>query len=323
MSAKPQLPSWQCRGSAGARVACAVARSDRRRHCAAVGAWSTFVVLAGLTPIAPTHEVVVTLLAGQRASRCCFSLGSSAREVWRRCAGTAPRPRRGAPACAHRRPVLRDRRGAGRSGGRRGEHDARSRPRSPVFAADLVADRELRPLSPMPMCASIDQTGPRRQHRDWQSSSRAQSRCSIRTASSSSSSSSVQASIRGLPAVVMLDKDLKVDRSGRRAHGTQYAGQAPRQLRLPSIDDTEPQIEMVPDGNYVAAVIKLHDLRRIPTSTSRACSIRGWSRNCARRERRRSIRRSRGAPARHADRLRLDVHRDRADRAACRRSGSG
>ena len=48
---------------------------------ALLSALVTFVVLAGLTPIAPTHEVVVTLLAGN-GSRYCCSHCFIAREVW-------------------------------------------------------------------------------------------------------------------------------------------------------------------------------------------------------------------------------------------------
>ena len=50
---------------------------------------------------------------------------------------------------------------------------------------------------------------------------------------------------------------------------------------------------------------------------SRGCSIRAWWRNCGRRsEGVNRICRARSAPARHPDRLRADVHGDRADRAA-------
>jgi len=48
---------------------------------ALLSALVTFVVLAGLTPIAPTHEVVVTLLAGNAVTVLLLTL-FIAREVW-------------------------------------------------------------------------------------------------------------------------------------------------------------------------------------------------------------------------------------------------
>src|SRR5499427_11058659 len=48
---------------------------------ALLSALVTFVVLAGLTPIAPTHEVVVTLLAANAVTVLLLTL-FIAREVW-------------------------------------------------------------------------------------------------------------------------------------------------------------------------------------------------------------------------------------------------
>ena len=48
---------------------------------ALLSALVTFVVLAGLTPIAPTHEVVVTLLAANGVTVLLLTL-FIAREVW-------------------------------------------------------------------------------------------------------------------------------------------------------------------------------------------------------------------------------------------------
>src|SRR3974377_2340972 len=60
---------------------------------ALLSALVTFVVLAGLTPIAPTHEVVVTLLAGNAVTVLLLAL-FIARGVW----GVARARRRGRAA---------------------------------------------------------------------------------------------------------------------------------------------------------------------------------------------------------------------------------
>ena len=49
---------------------------------ALLSAFATFVVLADLTPVPPTHEVVVTLLAVNAVTVLLLIL-TSAREVWR------------------------------------------------------------------------------------------------------------------------------------------------------------------------------------------------------------------------------------------------
>jgi two-component system nitrogen regulation sensor histidine kinase NtrY len=66
-----------------------------------------------------------------------------------------------------------------------------------------------------------------------------------------------QASVRGLAAVIVLDKDLNVvARADVRVRET--FALPPREL-LPGISDKEPQIVLLPDTNYVAAVIKLQN----------------------------------------------------------------
>jgi two-component system nitrogen regulation sensor histidine kinase NtrY len=64
-----------------------------------------------------------------------------------------------------------------------------------------------------------------------------------------------QASIRGLPAVMLLDKDLNVvDRVDTQIN---QAFIKPSPEVLAGINDTEPQVAMFLDANYVAAIIKL------------------------------------------------------------------
>src|SRR5215831_18769101 len=65
----------------------------------------------------------------------------------------------------------------------------------------------------------------------------------------------VQASIRGLPAVMLLDKDLNiVDQVDAQIN---EAFVKPSREVLAAINDTEPQVAMFLDDNYVAAIIKL------------------------------------------------------------------
>ena len=64
-----------------------------------------------------------------------------------------------------------------------------------------------------------------------------------------------QASLRGLPAAVMIDKNLEVvERSNIR---TSLEFITPAKAALENISENEPQIALIPDANYVAAVIKL------------------------------------------------------------------
>lgn len=64
-----------------------------------------------------------------------------------------------------------------------------------------------------------------------------------------------QASLRGLPVAVMINKNLDIiERSNIR---TNLEVTAPTKAALEHITETEPQIALIPDANYVAAVIKL------------------------------------------------------------------
>ena len=66
-----------------------------------------------------------------------------------------------------------------------------------------------------------------------------------------------QASLRGLPAAVMIDKNLDVvERSNIR---TSLEFITPAKAALENITENEPQIALIPDANYVAAVIKLRN----------------------------------------------------------------
>ena len=64
-----------------------------------------------------------------------------------------------------------------------------------------------------------------------------------------------QAAVRGLAAVMIIDKDLKVVARADTKVSQTFA--LPPKQALPHIGDKEPQIVLLPDTNYVAAVIKL------------------------------------------------------------------
>ena len=68
----------------------------------------------------------------------------------------------------------------------------------------------------------------------------------------------VQASIRGLPAVMMIDKNLSiVDQADTQI--TEAAFVKPSPEVLAAVNDTEPQVAMFLDAGYVAAIIKLRN----------------------------------------------------------------
>ncbi|HKY87281.1 MAG TPA: PAS domain-containing sensor histidine kinase, partial [Pseudorhodoplanes sp.] len=66
-----------------------------------------------------------------------------------------------------------------------------------------------------------------------------------------------QAALRGLPVTVMIDKNLEViERSNIR---TNLEVNVPTKAALENITENEPQIALIPDANYVAAIIKLRN----------------------------------------------------------------
>ena len=66
-----------------------------------------------------------------------------------------------------------------------------------------------------------------------------------------------QASVRGLASAIVIDKDLNVVARADLKINQTFA--MPPRDALPRIGETEPQLVLLPDTNYVAAVIKLHD----------------------------------------------------------------
>jgi two-component system nitrogen regulation sensor histidine kinase NtrY len=221
---------------------------------ALLSALVTFVVLAGLTPIAPTHEVVVTLLAGNAVTVLLLTL-FIAREVW----GVVQARRRGrAAARLHVRivalfsviaalPAVLVAVVASVTLDRGLDRLFSQQTYSLIENATIVADAYVRELDQLIRADSIALAVELARAKPLFDESREQFHQFL----------SVQASIRGLPAVLLLDKDLKViDQIDARI--TQSLVK-PSPAVLAGIDDTEPRVEMVLDDNYVAAIIKLHD----------------------------------------------------------------
>src|SRR5436190_2639829 len=221
---------------------------------ALLSALVTFVVLAGLTPIAPTHEVVVTLLAGNAVAVLLLIL-FIAREVW----GVVQARRRGrAAARLHVRivalfsviaalPAVLVAIVASVTLDRGLDRLFSRQTYSLIENATIVADAYVRELDQLIRADTIALAVELARAKPLFDESREQFHQFL----------SVQASIRGLPAVFLLDKDLKViDQIDARI--TQSLVK-PSPTVLAGIDDTEPRVEMVLDDNYVAAIIKLHD----------------------------------------------------------------
>jgi two-component system nitrogen regulation sensor histidine kinase NtrY len=222
---------------------------------AVLSALVTFVVLAGLTPIAPTHEVVVTLLAVNIVT-VVLLLALIGRELWR---------------------VLQAR--------RRGRAASRLHIRivalfSVIAAvpamlvavfASVTLDRGLDRLFSQQNRTLIDNSltvsdAYVREHVQFARAENIAIAIELVRARPLFDQSreqfhqflTIQASIRGLPAVMMLDKDVGlVDQADTQI--TQAAFLKPSAEVLATVNDTEPQVAMFLDSGYVAAIIKLRN----------------------------------------------------------------
>ena len=212
----------------------------------------TFVVLAGLTPIAPTHEVVVTLLLANAVTVLLLVL-VIARELW----GVVQARRRGrAAARLHVRivalfsiiaavPVIAVAVAASVTLHRGLDRLFSQQTQSLIENSLIVADAYVREHVQFVRADSIAIAIELARAKPLFDQSREQFHQFL----------AVQASIRGLPAVMLLDKDVNVV--------DQVDGQINEAFVKPSaevlaaINDTEPQVAMFLDDNYVAAIIKL------------------------------------------------------------------
>jgi two-component system, NtrC family, nitrogen regulation sensor histidine kinase NtrY len=219
---------------------------------ALLSALLTFVVLAGLTPIAPTHEVVVTLLLANAVTVFLLVL-VIAREVW----GVVQARRRGrAAARLHVRivllfsiiaavPVIVVAVVASVTLHRGLDRLFSQQTQSLIENSLIVADAYVREHVQFVRADSIAIAIELARARPLFDQSREQFHQFL----------AVQASIRGLPAVMLLDKDVNVvDQVDAQIN---EAFVKPSAEVLAAINDTEPQVAMFLDDNYVAAIIKL------------------------------------------------------------------
>jgi two-component system nitrogen regulation sensor histidine kinase NtrY len=214
----------------------------------------TFLVLAGLTPIGPTHYVVVTLLLVNAVTGALL-LGVIGREVWQ---------------------ILRARR-TGRAGARLHIRIVALFSVIAAVPAILVAvvasitlDRGLDSLFASRMREAIENSVVVAQAylRDHAATVRSDIMLMAfdlarnkdffeKNATDLQQFLTFQAAARGLAAIVEFDGNLTVL---ARAHtpATQVFSLPPREA-LTSIHENEPQIVLLPDANYVAAVVRLRD----------------------------------------------------------------
>ena len=234
-------PGWISRALGLAAVALAL-----------LSALLTFVVLAGLTPIAPTHEVVVTLLLANAVTVFLLVL-VIAREVW----GVVQARRRGRAASRlHVRivalfsiiaavPVIAVAVVASVTLHRGLDRLFSQQTQSLIENSLIVADAYVREHVQFVRADSIAIAIELARAKPLFDQSREQFHQFL----------AVQASIRGLPAVMLLDKDVNVvDQVDAQIN---EAFVKPSAEVLAGINDTEPQVAMFLDDNYVAAIIKL------------------------------------------------------------------
>jgi two-component system nitrogen regulation sensor histidine kinase NtrY len=221
---------------------------------ALLSAFTTFIVLADFTPVLPTHDVVVTLLL-VNATTVLLLLGVIVREVWqvvqaRRTGRAAARLHvrivglfsiiAAAPAIlvAIVASVTLDR-GLDRL--------FSTRTRAAIVNSLVVAEAYLRDHAQivrsdiMLMATDISRAKPVfQQDRD-----------------KLPQYLTFQASVRGLAAAIVIDKDLNVIARADLKVNQTFA--MPPRDALPKIGETDPQLVLLPDTNYVAAVVKLHN----------------------------------------------------------------
>jgi len=247
--------------AATAEPALAVAPSKRREArilgplsvgLALLSAFVTFIVLADLTPISPTHYVVVSLLAANGLT-VLLLLGVIIREVWQ-----VVQARRSGRAAArlHVRivglfsiiaaaPAILVAIVASVTLDRGLDRLFSTRTRAAIENSLMVAEAYLRDHAQivrsdiMVMAFDVARTKPLFEQEPDQLQQFL----------------TFQASVRGLAAAIVLDNDLNVvARANVRVNQT-FA--LPPRDALPRITTTEPQIVLLPDTNYVAAVVKL------------------------------------------------------------------
>ena len=219
---------------------------------ALLSAFATFIVLADLTPLSPTHRVVVTLLL-VNAAAVILLLGIIVRQVWQ-----VVQARRSGRAGAklHVRivglfsliaaaPAILVAIVASVTLDRGLDRMFSTRTRSAIENSLIVAEAYLRDHAQIVrsdiMVMAIDLARYEPVFRDDQNKLR--------------QFLTFQASVRGLAAAIILDKDLKV--VARADLNTNQTFAIPPREALAHITTKEPQVVLLPDTDYVAAIVKL------------------------------------------------------------------
>ncbi|HKA78300.1 MAG TPA: PAS domain-containing sensor histidine kinase [Pseudolabrys sp.] len=219
---------------------------------ALLSAFVTFIVLADLTPISPTHYVVVTLLLANAAA-VLLLLGIIVREVWqvvqaRRTGRAAARLHVsivGLFSIIAAAPAIMVAIVASVTLDRGLDRLFSTRTRSAIENSLIVAEAYLRDHAQiarsdiMVMAFDIART----------KSVFDQDPEKLRQFLT------FQASVRGLAAAIVLDRDLKV--IARADVNINQTFALPPRDALDHITDKDPQIVLLPDTNYVAAIIKI------------------------------------------------------------------
>jgi two-component system, NtrC family, nitrogen regulation sensor histidine kinase NtrY len=219
---------------------------------ALLSALATFVVLANLTPVPPTHEIVVTLLFID-AFTVVLLLLTSLSEVWR----IVQARRRGrAAARLHVRIVALFSVIAAlpavlvavvasvtfdRGLDRLFSQEIQSLIRNSLIVADAYVNEHLQFLRADCITVAIEVA----RAKPLFDQNREQFHQFL----------TAQSNIRGLPAVMMIDGDLNVVERGASDIGQTFV--TPSREVLRASNETEPQMALFLDANYVAAIIKL------------------------------------------------------------------
>jgi two-component system nitrogen regulation sensor histidine kinase NtrY len=217
-------------------------------------AFITFIVLADLTPISPTHDVVVTLLA-VNAAAVVLLLGVIVREVWQ-----VVQARRSGRAAARLHVSIV------------GLFSIIAAAPAILVAivASITLDRGLDRLFSTRTRAAIENSlivaeAYLRDHAEIVRSDILVMDTDIARSKSVFEQDheklrqylTFQASVRGLAAAIVIDKDLNVVARADLKISQTFA--MPPRDALAKIGETDPQIVLLPDTNYVAAVVKLKD----------------------------------------------------------------
>jgi two-component system nitrogen regulation sensor histidine kinase NtrY len=219
---------------------------------ALLSAFITFIVLADLTPIAPTHYVVVTLLL-VNASTVLLLLGIIVREVWlvvqARRAGRAGARLHirivGLFAIIAAVPAILVAIVASVTLDRGLDRLFNARTRAAVENSLIVAEAYLHDHAQIVRSDILVMAFDMARAEPIFKDDRAKLRQFL----------TFQASVRGLAAAIVIDKNLNIiARANVRTNET-FA--MPPRDALARISDKEPQIVLLPDTNYVAAVVKL------------------------------------------------------------------